>query len=141
MLNIKEAIKNEIMFHDEYDVINLEEQVDYLFNKNKLKEAESLVEEFCNYTLPDDACVGGEWNLPNWYIFGNDSPNAPVWDFTFPEFTAYIKAVKQTKDPNVLEIEYWLYRANNAHCNGYYQYWDNGKAMIDVKSHRRWDVK
>lgn len=128
------AIKNEAYYHDQWDVINLQDQID------DKEEADSLIDEFCHYDLPSDAEVGGSWDLPDWYIDNRDIPNAPYWKFSYPEFTAYIKSVKRTNDPNILEIEYWLYRSNPAHCSGYYHYWDNGKAMVNTKTHRRWNV-
>ena len=93
-----------------------------------------------SYVLPEQAVVGGKWELPKSYIDTYDSINAPYWDFPYPEFTAYISSVKKTDDPNILEIEYRVYRSNPAHCSGYYQYWDDGKAKVNISTHRRWNV-
>lgn len=92
------------------------------------------------YDLPEEAIIGGEWQLPKSYIDSYDNINAPYWDFPFPEFTGYIKSVKKTDNPNILKVEYWIYRSNNAYCNGYYCYWDKGTAMVDISAHRRWNV-
>ena len=92
------------------------------------------------YDLPENAKVGGTWNLPRGFIFGIDNINAPYWDIEEPEFSAYIKSVKETDDPNILEIEYWVYRSNNACCSGYYSYWDKGTALFSISTHRRWNV-
>lgn len=132
---VKESIKNEAYFHDEWDNYNLVESV-----MHSTKEASKLIDEFNHYDLPKKAKAGGSWDLPKWFIQGNNSPEAPYWDFSFSEFTAYIKSVTPTDDPDILEIEYWVYRSNPAHCSGYYHYWDNGKAKVDVSTHRRWNV-
>ena len=129
------AIKNEAYFHDEWDVINLQNYID-----DMPEEADSLIDEFCHYDLPASAEVGGEWDLPDWFIQGNNSPEAPWWKFSYPGFTAYISSVKRTNDSNILEIEYWLYRANNAHCSGYYARWCTCKARVNIATHRRWNV-
>ena len=100
----------------------------------------SVAIESETYDLPENAKIGGTWKLPKSYIDTYDSINAPYWEFEEPEFTAYIKAVKRTDDPNTLEIEYWVYRSNPAHCNGYYGLWDTGKALVNTKTHRRWNV-
>ena len=92
------------------------------------------------YDLPENAKVGGTWDLPKGFIFGKDTVGAPYWDFPYPDFTAYIKAVKRTDDPNILEVEYWIYRSNNAYCSNYYCYWDKGIALVDIAAHKRWDV-
>lgn len=96
--------------------------------------------EIETYVLPEDAVVGGSWNLPEHYIDTYDSINAPYWDIEEPEFTGYIKSVKKTDNPDQVEVEYWIYRRDHAHCAGYYQKWDTGKALVDVKSHKRWNV-
>ena len=132
---IKEAIKKEAYYHDQWDECNLIESVIH----SSTKEASRLIDEFNRYDLPSSAVVG-EWQLPDWYIAGNNSPKAPYWSFSFSEFTAYIKSVTLTDDPDILEIEYRVYRSNPAHCSGYYHYWDNGKAMVNTKTHRRWNV-
>ena len=93
------------------------------------------------YDLPEQAVVGGSWNLPNSYIDTYDAPKAPYWGIEEPEFSAYIKSVKETDDPNILLVEYYIYRLNKAHCDGYYGLWSTGKAMVDVNTHRRWDVE
>ena len=92
------------------------------------------------YDLSEKAVVGGSWELPKSYIDNYESPEAPYWDFPYPEFTAYIKSVKETDDPNILLVEYYVYRLDKTHCSGYYQYWDNGKAMVNTSTHRRWNV-
>ena len=92
------------------------------------------------YDLPENAFSGGIWNLPRRFILGADNVNAPYWDFDYPEFTAFIKAVEKTNDPNILKIEYWIYRSDNACCSGCYSRWTTGKAMVNTKTHRRWDV-
>ena len=93
------------------------------------------------YDLPENATIGGEWQLPKSYIDTYDNINAPYWDFPFPEFTAYIKSVTATDNPDQVEVEYYVYRRDHAHCAGYYGLWDTGKAIVDVKTHRRWDVE
>lgn len=93
------------------------------------------------YDLPENATIGGEWQLPKSYIDTYDNINAPYWDFPFPEFTAYIKSVSVTEDPKILKVEYWIYRRDAAHCDGYYGFWDSGKAMVNVDTHRRWNVE
>ena len=105
-------------------------------NSKTLKENEEIE----TYVLPEDEVIGGEWDLPNSSIDTYDSINAPFWEFEYPEFTAYIKAVKRTDDPDIVEVEYYVYRQNNAHCNGYYGLWDTGKAMVNISTHRRWNV-
>ena len=92
------------------------------------------------YDLPENAIIGGSWELPRAFIDTYDAPNVPYWDIEEPEFNGYIKSVKETTDPNIVEVEYYVYRQNNAHCNGYYQYWDSGKAMVNTSTHRRWNV-
>ena len=111
----------------------------------KPTDASELISKFCDYTLPDDAVVGGEWNLPEWYIGGVDDPSAPYWQFEFVGFIGYIRSVKkpdvtETDDPNILKVEYWIYRCNSAHCDGYYSRWSTGTAMVNISSHRRWNV-
>ena len=93
------------------------------------------------YVLPEDAVVGGSWNLPDHYIDTYDSINAPYWDIEEPEFTGYIKSVKKTDNPDQVEVEYWIERRDHAHCAGYYSHWSTGTAMVDIKTHRRWDVE
>ena len=133
---IKEIIKNEAWFHDQWDEYNLMECIAH----STKEEADKLIDEFNHYDLPSSAEIGKSWNLPDWFIQGNNSPEAPYWSFAFCEFTAYIKAVKPTDDPDTVEVEYYVYRQNNAHCNGYYGLWDTGKAMVDISTHRRWNV-
>ena len=133
---IKKAIKNEAWFHDQWDEYNLVESVMH----STKEETDKLIDEFNHYDLPSSAEVGKSWNLPDWFIQGNNSPEAPYFSFSFCEFNAYISSVKKTDDPDILEIEYRVYRSNPAHCSGYYHYWDNGKAMVNVKTHRRWNV-
>lgn len=132
---VKESIKNEAYFHDGWDNYNLVESV-----MHSTKEAAKLIDAFNHYDLPASAKVGKSWELPKWFIQGNNSPEAPYFSFSFSEFTAYIKSVTPTDDPDILEIEYWVYRSNPAHCSGYYHKWDTGKAMVDVSTHRRWNV-
>ena len=132
---IKEAIKNEAYYHDQWDSYNLVESV-----MHSTKEASKLIDEFNHYDLPASAEVGKSWNLPRWFIQWNNNPEAPYFRFSFCEFVAYIKSVTPTNDPNILEIEYWVYRSNPAHCSGYYHKWDTGKAMVDISTHRRWNV-
>ena len=97
--------------------------------------------EIETYVLPSDAVVGGEWNLPNSFIDTYDEIKAPYWDFPYPEFTAYIKSVKETEKKGILLVEYYVYRLDKAHCDGYYSRWTTGKALVDVNTHRRWDVE
>ena len=92
------------------------------------------------YNLPENAKVGGVWDLPKSYIDTYDSINAPYWDIEEPEFTAFVKAVKRTDEHDVLEVEYWVYRSNNAYCRGYYQHWSTGTARVNISTHRRWNV-
>lgn len=129
------AIKNEAYYHDQWAVINLQDHID-----DMPEEAESLINEFCHYDLPTDAVVGKEWQLPDWFIQGNNNPEAPWWKFSYPGFTAYIKSVKRTKDADILEVEYQLYKSNDAHCSGYYARWCTGTAMVNTKTHRRWNI-
>ena len=133
---IKETIKNEAWFHDQWDEYNLVECIKH----STKEEADNLIDNFCRYDLPENAKVGGSWDLPDWFIQGNNSPEAPYFSFSFCEFSAYISSIKQTGDPDILEIEYRVYRSNPAHCSGYYQYWDSGKAMVNISTHRRWNV-
>ena len=106
-------------------------------NSKTLKENEEIE----TYVLPEDAVVGGSWNLPRSYIEGVESINAPYWDFEEAEFTAYIKSISVTDDQNILKVEYWIYRRDHGHCSGYYGFWASGTAMVDVNTHRRWDVE
>ena len=92
------------------------------------------------YDLPEEAIIGGEWQLPKSYIDIYDNINAPYWDFPFPEFTAFIKSVEKTDKEGILLVEYYVYRRDHAHCAGYYSHWSTGTAMVDIKTHRRWDV-
>ena len=133
---IKEAIKQEAYYHDHWDEYNL---VESILHATK-EEASKMINEFNHYDLPASAVEGGSWELPKWYIAGNNSPEAPYWYFSFCEFTAYIKAVTPTADPDIVEVEYYVYRQNNAHCIGYYHKWDTGKARVNVSTHRRWNV-
>ena len=133
---IKKAIKNEAWFHDQWDEYNLVESVTH----SAKEEADKLIDEFNHYDLPASAVIGGSWKLPDWFIQGNNSPEAPYFNFSFCEFTAYIKSVTPTDEPNTVQVEYYVYRQNNAHCNGYYGLWDTGKAKVNVSTHRRWNV-
>lgn len=160
------AIKKEMFYHDQWDALNLERRIvrlskDYVnayneiinillkygvskVSKNWLMEAtnsDELIDEFCHYDLPEDAKVGCSWELPKWYIDGVESINAPYWEFSFPEFIGFIKSVTATDNPDQVEVEYYIYRLNKAHCAGYYGLWDTGKAIVDVKNHRRWNVE
>ena len=132
---VKESIKKEAYFHDGWDSYNLVESV-----MHSTKEASKLIDEFNHYDLPSSAEVGKSWDLPDWFIQGNNSPKAPYWHFSFCEFNAYIKSVTPTDDPDIVEVEYYVYRQNNAHCNGYYGLWDTGKAKVNISTHRRWNV-
>lgn len=161
----KATIKDESYYHDQWDVVNLERRIvryseeyanawnkivnilmEYGVDKinniwiSKATDEDILIDEFCHYDLPSSAKVGKSWELPKWFIQGNNSPEAPYWHFSFCEFTAYIKAVTPTDDPDILEIEYWVYRSNPAHCSGYYHKWDTGKARVNLATHRRWNV-
>ena len=111
---IKEAIKKEAYYHDQWDEYNL---VESILHSTK-EDASKLIDEFNRYNLPEKAKVGGSWDLPDWYIAGNNSPEAPYFNFSFCEFTAYISSVKKTDNPDILEIEYRVYRSNPAHCRG-----------------------
>lgn len=133
---IKEAIKNEAWFHDQWDEYNL---VESIMHSTK-EEASKLIDEFNHYDLPSSAEIGKSWNLPDWFIQGNNSPEAPYFSFSFCEFSAYISSVKKTDNSDILEIEYRIYRSNPAHCAGYYSHWSAGTAMVDIKTHRRWNV-
>lgn len=93
-----------------------------------------------SYVLPENAIIGKSWDLPKAFIDAYDSPKAPYWDLEEQEFNGYIKSVKETEKKGILLIEYWVYKSNRAHCAGYYQYWDSGKAMVDTSTHRRWNV-
>ena len=161
------AIKKEMFFHDQWDSLNLERRIvrlskDYAgawndiinillkygvrkVSKNWLMEepveADVLIDEFCRYDLPEKAKVGGSWGLPKWYIDGCDNPDAPHWKFNYSEFTAYIKSVTATDNPDQVEVGYYIYRLNKAHCSGYYGLWTTGKAMVNTKTHRRWNVE
>lgn len=92
------------------------------------------------YNLPENATIGGEWQLPEHFIDTYDGIDAPYWDIEEPEFTGYIKSVKKTDNPNILKVEYYIYRLDKARCAGYYGLWDTGKALVDVKFHKRWNV-
>ena len=50
---IKEAIKNEAWFHDQWDEYNLVESV-----VHSTKEASKLIDKFNRYDLPEKANVG-----------------------------------------------------------------------------------
>lgn len=160
----KKLIKDEMYFHEQWDMVNLEHEVvrrskEYvdawnhvlqILTEFEIKVPNSwymvptdpsvILNMFCHYDLPSDAIVGEEWKLPDWYIEGNNSPEAPWWKFSYPGFTAYIKAVKRTKDSDILEVEYQLYKSNDAHCSGYYARWCTGVAMVNIATHRRWNV-
>ena len=92
------------------------------------------------YDLPSNAVIGSSWELPKGYIEGYDNPKAPYWEFLEPEFNGYMKSVEKTEDPNILKVEYWIYRVNRAHCNGSYRLWTTGKAMVNIATHQRWNV-
>lgn len=100
----------------------------------------SVVNESEAYDLPENVKAGRTYDLPKRFIFGVDTVSAPYWELGEPDFTAFIHSVKKTDDPNILEIEYWVYRSNPAYCSGYYHKWDTGKAMVDISTHRRWNV-
>ena len=160
----KKLIKDEMYFHEQWDIINLEQEIvrkskEYVEAWNHVlqilldsgikvpnswfmvpTDASVMINMFNHYDLPTDAVEGKEWDLLDWFIEGNNSPKAPWWKFSYPGFTAYIKAVKRTKDSDVLEIEYQLYRADYAHCSGYYARWCTGTAMVNITTHRRWNV-
>lgn len=160
----KKAIKNESYFHEKWDIVNLEQEIvrnspEYMDAWNRIlhilteygikvpncwfmepSDATVTVNMFNHYDLPAEAVVGGSWELPDWYIDSNNVPNAPWWKFSYSGFTAYISSVKRTNDPDILEIEYQLYRADYAHCSGYYARWCTGTAMVNTKTHRRWNV-
>lgn len=160
------AIKKEMFYHDQWDSLNLERRIvrnskEYVnayneiinillkygvgkVSKNWLMEAtdsDVFIEKFCHYELPADAVVGGKWSLPDWYIYSVNSPDAPIWDFSFAEFDGYIESVTETEDKDILKIKYRIYRRNSAHCDGYYQHWDSGTALVNIKTHRRWNVE
>ena len=86
---IKEAIKKEAYYHDQWDEYNL---VENILHATK-KEASKMIDEFNHYDLPSSAEAGKSWNLPDWFIQGNNSPEAPYWSFAFCEFTAYIRTL------------------------------------------------
>ena len=168
---IKEAIKEEAYYHDVRDEDKLVSRIvrhsnEYVDVWNELIEililngldkvnkkwfmkptdASELISKFCDYTLPSDAVVGGEWSLPEWYIGGVNNPVAPDWNFSVSGFTGYIRSVKkpdvtETDAPNILKVEYWIYKRNSAHCDGYYSRWSTGTAMVNILSHRRWNVE
>ena len=106
-------------------------------NSKTLKENEEIE----TYVLPEDAVIGGEWNLPKSYIAMYDAPEAPYWDIDEPAFNGYIKSVKETDDPDIMKVEYYIYRRNSAHCDGYYSHWSTGTAMVNIRTHRRWNVE
>lgn len=162
----KSEIKDEAVFHDQWDEIDLERRVvrhsvQYVEAWNSIiailikygidriskkwfmepTDAEVYINKFCSYDLPADAVVGGEWELPEWYINDVDDINAPFWDFEFPGFDGFIRSVKKTDKEDILEVEYWIYKRDIAHCNGYYQHCDSGKAMVDISTHRRWMIE
>ena len=94
-----------------------------------------------SYVLPESAIIGKSWDLPEHFIDTYDSIDAPYLDIEEPECNGYIKSVKETDDPNILLVEYYVYRLNKAHCDGYYGLWSTGTAMVNVNTHRRWDVE
>ena len=100
----------------------------------------SVATEIEVYDLPEQAVIGSSWELPTSYIDTYDSINAPYWDIEEPQYMGYIRSVKKTDDPDQVEVEYYIYRQNNAHCSGYYGLWTTGKALVDINTHRRWDV-
>ena len=100
----------------------------------------SVVNESEAYDLPENVKAGRTYDLPKGFIFGVDTVSAPYWELGEPDFTAFIKAVEKTDNPNILKVEYWVYRSNNAYCSGYYCYWDKGTAKVNVSTHRRWNV-
>lgn len=164
----KAAVADEAKFHDEWDLIDLEHRIvrsstEYVIVWNNIGNimlkydetgswnqhnwfedpisADTLIDEFCHYDLPKAATVGGSWDLPDCFVSGVDDPNAPTWPFMFAEFTGYIKSVSTTEQPGRLEIEYWIYRRDSAHCDGYYSRWSTGKAIVDTGTHRRWMIE
>ena len=160
----KKVIKEESYYHEQWDVVNLEQEIvrrstEYVDAWNRIlqiltesgikvpdswfmvpTEESVMVNMFCHYDLPTEAVVGGKWELPDWFIEGYNSAKAPCWKFSYPGFTAYIKSVKRTNDSDILEIEYQLYRADYAHCSGYYSKWCTGVARVNTSTHRRWNV-
>ena len=90
------------------------------------------------YILPENAVVGGEWNLPDSYENGINNPEAPHWAFDVVGCTAYIKSVKTTDKEGILLVEYCVYRRDRTNDDGHYQHWDSGTAMVDINTRRRW---
>ena len=161
----KSQIKGEAVFHDQWDEINLERRVvryskEYVTAWNSIVEillkydiskvskkwletptdSSELIDKFCHYELPSSAVVGGVWDLPDRYVNGIDDPEAPHWDFNFAGFSGFIKSITKTDDPNQVKVEYCVYRRNTAHCDGFYEFWDKGVAMVDISTHRRWKL-
>ena len=157
----KAAIKREAYFHDDWDEVNLERRIvrlskEYVDAYNEIvgillkygvdkvshrwletpTDSDELINEFCNYELPEGATVDGSWDLPDTY---DDLPDAPDWKFSFSEFSGFIKSVTKTDDPNQVKVEYYIYRRNSA--RGLYEFWNSGKARVDIKTHRRWNVE
>ena len=138
-----DAVKKEMYYHDQWDSLNLERRIvrhsaQCVDAYNKII---NILIKFCHDELPADAVVGGEWSLPDWYIYSVNRPDAPIWDFSFAEFDGYIESVTETEDKDILKIKYRIYRRNSAHCDGYYQHWDSGTALVNTKTHRRWNVE
>lgn len=164
---LSQLIKAEDFWHDGWDAVNLEAKVAchasaYVDTWNKIGEIlfqydtnhdrewyqehwmqtptpmEEIVEEYIHYELPKDAEVGKCWDLPDNFISFRDEPDAPSWDFGFPEFRAYISAIRATEYPDLLQVDYVVYRRNEAHCEGYYGVWDTDTAYVNTKTCRRW---
>jgi hypothetical protein len=159
----KASINEEAVFHEDWTIINLERNVvrrseKYVNAWNTIIEilmkydidkvsrrwletptdSDVLIDAFCHYDLPKAATVGGSWDLPDAY---DDIPSAPSWKFSFSGFSGFIKSVSATDDPNQVKVEYCIYRRNSARGIGFYEFWDSGKAMVDISTHRRWVVK
>lgn len=165
----RSVIAAEAKFHDEQDVIALEnsivrhsrEYVDawntigdilmkydekgWWYRHNWFEEpisADALIDEFCHYDLPEDegAAVGKSWDLPDHFIVP-DAPTTPYWDFSYDGFTAYIKSITPTDDPDQVEVEYCTYRLDETHGEFYFSLWNTAKAIVNTKTHRRWSVE
>ena len=159
----KASINEEAVFHEDWTIINLKRNVvrrsekyvnawnsivDILLKYDIDKashrwletptDSDVLIDAFCHYDLPKAATVGGSWDLPDAY---DDLPDAPDWKFSFSGFSGFIKSVSATDDPNQVKVEYWIYRRNSARGIGFYEFWDSGKALVDINTHRRWVVK
>jgi hypothetical protein len=164
-VSFKDAIINEAEWHDTRDLVNLENRIvrsskEYVDAWNEIIEilmkydktgridnkwlqtpvdSSVLIGEFCRYDLPADAFIDGSWDLPDNFINGS-APNAPTWDLNFPEFTAYIKSTSSTSYQDLVEVEYYVYKLNTTHWDGYYELWSTEKAVVNTKTHRRWKL-